>query len=89
MNRIEKVSDEFARTLGYPSILRLTVAIRENMPEAFSPQCLTRVNLANAKHVMVSYLSFLYFNFTLSIFYYTNIDIYLMAPVSSRIRRTS
>ena len=52
MNRIEKVSDEFARTLAYPSILRLTVAVRENMPEAFSPQCLTRVNLANAKHVM-------------------------------------
>jgi hypothetical protein len=54
MNRIEKVADEFSRTLGYPSILRLTLAVRENMPEAFSPQCLTRVNLANAKHVMVS-----------------------------------
>lgn len=54
LHRIEKVSDEFARTLGYPSILRLTLAVRENMPEAFSPQCLTRVNLANAKHVMVS-----------------------------------
>jgi hypothetical protein len=54
MNRIEKVADEFSRTLGYPSILRLTLAVRENMPEAFSPQCLTRVNLSNAKHVMVS-----------------------------------
>mmetsp|Transcript_20024 Transcript_20024/g.43386 ORF Transcript_20024/g.43386 Transcript_20024/m.43386 type:complete len:1495 (+) Transcript_20024:183-4667(+) len=53
LNRIEKVSDEFARTLGYPSILRLTLAVRENMPEAFSPQCLTRVNLANAKFVMM------------------------------------
>jgi len=52
MNRIEKVSDEFARTLGYPSILRLAVAVRENMPEAFSPQCLARVNLLNAKHIM-------------------------------------
>jgi pentatricopeptide repeat protein len=54
INRIEKVADEFSRTLGYPSILRLTLAVRENMPESFSPQCLTRVNLANAKHVMVS-----------------------------------
>lgn len=54
LHRVEKVSDEFARTLGYPSILRLTLAVRENMPEAFSPQCLTRVNLANAKHLMVS-----------------------------------
>lgn len=52
LNRIEKIADEFSRTLGYPSILRLTLAVRENMPEAFSPQCLTRVNLANAKHVM-------------------------------------
>ncbi|KAL7543836.1 hypothetical protein ACHAXR_013184 [Thalassiosira sp. AJA248-18] len=52
MNRIEKVSDEFSRTLGYPSILRLTLAVREVMPEAFSPQCLTRKNLANAKHVI-------------------------------------
>lgn len=52
MNRIEKVSDEFSRTLGYPSILRLALAVRENMPESFSPQCLTRVNLANAKYVM-------------------------------------
>ncbi len=56
INRIEKVSDEFARTLGYPSILRLTLAVRENMPESFSPQCLTRVNLTNAKHVLVSLL---------------------------------
>lgn len=54
MNRIEKISDEFARVLGYPSILRLTLAVRENMPEAFSPQCLARVNLTNARHVMVS-----------------------------------
>ena len=54
INRIEKVADEFSRTLAYPSILRLTLAVRENMPESFSPQCLTRVNLANAKHVMVS-----------------------------------
>ena len=54
INRIEKVANEFSRTLGYPSILRLTLAVRENMPESFSPQCLTRVNLANAKHVMVS-----------------------------------
>lgn len=54
INRIEKVADEFSRTLGYPSILRLTLAVRENMPESFSPQCLARVNLANAKHVMVS-----------------------------------
>ena len=55
INRIEKVADEFSRTLAYPSILRLTLAVRENMPESFSPQCLTRVNLANAKHVMVSW----------------------------------
>ena len=54
MNRIEKVADEFAKTLGYPSIIRLSLAVRENMPDAFSPQCLTRKNFINAKHVMVS-----------------------------------
>ena len=51
------------------------------MPEAFSPQCLTRVNLANAKHVMVStrhfFANFLFLllspnrllNFSLAIFH--------------------
>ena len=52
-HRIERVSREFQRVLGYPSIIRLALAVRENMPEQFSPQCLARVNLANAKVVMV------------------------------------
>ena len=52
-HRIERVSREFKRVLGYPSIIRLTLAVRENMPDQFSPQCLARVNLANAKVVMV------------------------------------
>ena len=51
ISRLEKVSEEFERVLSYPSILRLAVAIRENMPDAFSPQCLVRKNLADAKFV--------------------------------------
>jgi hypothetical protein len=51
MNRLEKITDEFSAVLGYPSILRLALALRENMPDAFSPQCLARKNLANAKHL--------------------------------------
>ncbi|EJK66859.1 hypothetical protein THAOC_12173, partial [Thalassiosira oceanica] len=51
-HRIERVSREFKRVLGYPSIIRLALAVRENMPDRFSPQCLARVNLANAKVVM-------------------------------------
>jgi hypothetical protein len=51
ISRIEKISDEFAAVLGYPSVLRLALALRENMPDAFGPQCLTRKNLVNAKHL--------------------------------------
>lgn len=51
LNRIEKVSDEFSRVLGYPSILRLALVLRENMPDELSPQCLTRKNLLNAQHL--------------------------------------
>jgi len=51
MSRLEKISEEFERVLSYPSILRLSVAVRENMPDAFSPQCLVRKNLADAKFV--------------------------------------
>ena len=51
MNRIEKIADEFEAVLGYPSVLRLAFALRENMPDVFGPQCLTRKNLANAKHL--------------------------------------
>lgn len=51
MSRLEKLSEEFERVLSYPSILRLSVAVRENMPDAFSPQCLVRKNLADAKFV--------------------------------------
>ena len=51
MTRINKVSNEFAAVLGYPSVLKLALALRENMPDAFGPQCLTRKNLANAKHL--------------------------------------
>ena len=51
MSRLEKISEEFERVLSYPSILRLAVAVRENMPDAFSPQCLVRKNLADAKFV--------------------------------------
>ena len=57
MRRIEKVSDCFAGTLGYPSILKLTVAVREVMPEAFGPQCLVRKNLANAQVLVVSLIN--------------------------------
>jgi len=49
MNRIEKILDEFAAVLGYPSVLRLALVLRENMPDELSPQCLTRKNLANAQ----------------------------------------
>eukprot|EP00804_Cyclotella_cryptica_P015931 CCRYP_019198-RA/>CCRYP_019198-RA protein AED:0.01 eAED:0.01 QI:2298/1/1/1/1/1/3/363/685 len=49
MNRLEKISDEFAAVLGYPSVLRLALVLRENMPDELSPQCLTRKNLANAQ----------------------------------------
>ncbi|KAL9182599.1 hypothetical protein ACHAXT_013251 [Thalassiosira profunda] len=52
MSRLVKVSEAFEGTLGYPSILKLALAVRENMPEAFSPQCLVRKNLANAMHLM-------------------------------------
>ena len=51
MSRLEKISEEFERVLSYPSILRLSVAVRENMPDSFSPQCLVRKNLADAKFV--------------------------------------
>lgn len=51
MTRLERLSEEFERVLSYPSILRLSVAVRENMPHAFSPQCLVRKNLADAKFV--------------------------------------
>lgn len=51
MSRLTKISEEFERVLSYPSILRLAVAVRENMPDAFSPQCLVRKNLADAKFV--------------------------------------
>lgn len=51
MSRLEKISEEFERVLSYPSILRLAVAVRENMPDAFSPQCLVRKNLADANFV--------------------------------------
>ena len=68
-NRIEKVSREFLRTLGYPSILRLALAVRENMPDEFSPQCLTRVNLTNAKHVMVNVYCFFYMSAPCMVFH--------------------
>jgi pentatricopeptide repeat protein len=51
LNRIKKISDEFASVLGYPSVMKLALALRENMPDSFGPQCLTRKNLANAKHL--------------------------------------
>jgi hypothetical protein len=51
VSRLTKISEEFERVLSYPSILRLAVAVRENMPDAFSPQCLVRKNLADAKFV--------------------------------------
>jgi len=50
--RIEKISDEFSRVLGYPSILRLALVLRENMPDDLSPQWLVKKNLANARHIM-------------------------------------
>ena len=50
--RIEKISNEFARVLGYPSILRLAVVLRENMPDDLSPQWLTKKNLTNANFLM-------------------------------------
>ena len=51
VSRLEKLSEEFERVLSYPSVLRLSVAVRENMPDAFSPQCLVRKNLVDAKFV--------------------------------------
>ena len=51
MKRIEKIANEFEAVLGYPSVLRLALVLRENMPDVFGPQCLTRKNLANAKHL--------------------------------------
>ena len=51
ISRIKKISEEFEAVLGYPSVLRLALVLRENMPDTFGPQCLTRKNLANAKHL--------------------------------------
>lgn len=51
LSRIEKIADEFQAVLGYPSVMKLALALRENMPDEFGPQCLTKKNLMNAKHV--------------------------------------
>lgn len=50
-SRIEKIADEFQAVLGYPSVLKLALVLRENMPDEFGPQCLIRKNLMNAEYL--------------------------------------
>jgi pentatricopeptide repeat protein len=57
LSRIQKISDEFSSVLGYPSVMKLALALRENMPDSFGPQCLTRKNFANAKHLYAEALN--------------------------------
>ena len=51
-NRLEKIAEEFSKSLSYPSLLRLVPLLRENMPENLPPTYLKRTNLMNAKFVM-------------------------------------
>jgi len=51
-SRINRVRDEFERTLGTPSMIRLVPMLRENMPEVVSRQWLVKKNLHNANVVM-------------------------------------